>query len=119
MLLISFKYLLVLFIYYLLYIYIVKSFQSFLSSLPSSIKHIDYGFHNVEFRNHFEIQSQSQLSSIKFISEAALFDSEIYIYIVFTYVRTPNSTIRTKKILTIHYVQRLVYMTLLVVQTKS
>ena len=34
-----------------------------------------------------------------------------YIYIVFTYVRTLNTTIRTKQMITIHYIQRLVYMT--------
>ena len=34
-----------------------------------------------------------------------------YIYIVFTYVRTLNTTIRTKLMITIHYIQRLVYMT--------
>ena len=35
----------------------------------------------------------------------------LFIYIIFTYVRTLNTTIRTKQITTIHYIQRLVYMT--------
>ena len=34
-----------------------------------------------------------------------------FIYIVFTYVRTLNTTIRTKQMITIHYIQKLVYMT--------
>src|SRR5256885_15948456 len=34
-----------------------------------------------------------------------------FIYLAFTYVRTLNTTIRTKQMITIHYIQKVVYMT--------
>src|SRR5204863_1408093 len=54
------------------------SLKVFLSSLPSTIKHINCSFQNVDLdlKNHFAnaIQSQSQLSSIIFSSQAPLLD---------------------------------------------